>query len=258
MVVIVGEFNAGKSAFINALVGEPIVTEGVTPTTAQIQVLRYGATASSTVDADGVRVIAVPAELLRDLQVVDTPGTNAIVREHERLTTEFVPRADLVLFVTSADRPFTDTERAFMETIRGWGKKIVIVLNKIDIFTRADELEEVLTFVRAAARQHLGTQPDVLPVSARLAQQAKHGAPAQWAASRFEALERYLSATLDAPNRFRLKLANPLGVGQALAHRYSAIAAERLTLIAEDLDVLAGIDRQLAVFRADMNCGFEL
>jgi small GTP-binding protein len=258
MVVIVGEFNAGKSAFINALIGEPVLTEGVTPTTAQIQVLRYGPTPSNSVDAEGTRVITAPAELLRDLQVVDTPGTNAIVREHERLTTEFVPRADLVLFVTSADRPFTDTERAFMETIRGWGKKIVIVLNKVDIFSRPEELEEVLTFVRSAARQHLATEPDVLPVSARLAQQAKHGAPAKWTASRFEALERYLSATLDAPNRFRLKLANPLGVGQALAHRYSAIAAERLTLIAEDLDVLAGIDRQLAIFRADMTRGFEL
>ena len=57
-----------------------------------------------------------PSELLRDVHIVDTPGTNAILREHERLTTEFVPRSDLVLFVTSADRPFTETERAFLET----------------------------------------------------------------------------------------------------------------------------------------------
>ena len=58
--------------------------------------------------------MSAPAELLRDVHIVDTPGTNAIIREHERLTTEFVPRADLVLFVTSADRPFTETERAFL------------------------------------------------------------------------------------------------------------------------------------------------
>ena len=61
--------------------------------------------------------------LLRDIHIVDTPGTNAIIREHERITAEFVPRSDLVLFVTSADRPFTETERAFLEQIRGWGKK---------------------------------------------------------------------------------------------------------------------------------------
>jgi hypothetical protein len=145
-----------------------------------------------------------------------------------------------------------------METIRGWGKKIVIVVNKVDIFSREAELDEVLTFVRRAARDLLGFEPDVLPVSARLAQRAKSGEPSVWAASRFESLERYLAETLDAPNRFRLKLANPLGVGQSLAQRYAGIAAERELLIAEDVEVLADIDRQLAVYRDDMNRGFEL
>jgi len=258
LLVVVGEFNAGKSAFINALVGATVLVEGVTPTTAQIQVLRYGDTATTTIDANGVRVITAPVDLLRDLQIVDTPGTNAIVREHERLTAEFVPRSDLVLFVTSAERPFTETERVFMDAIRGWGKKIVIVVNKVDIFATATELDEVLRFVRSAASQLLGHEPDVLPVSARLAQRAKQGDPSQWAASRFEALERYLSGTLDAAQRFRLKLANPLGVGHALAQRYATIAAERLTLIANDLAVLADIERQLAVYRSDMERGFEL
>ena len=78
--------------------------------------------------------MTAPVELFRDVHIVDTPGTNAIIREHERLTTDFVPRADLVLFVTSADRPFTESERAFVESIRAWGKKIVIVVNKVDIF----------------------------------------------------------------------------------------------------------------------------
>src|SRR4029079_17483252 len=130
LLVVVGEFNAGKSAFINALVGATVLVEGVTPTTAQIQVLRYGDTATTTIDADGVRVITAPVDLLRDLQIVDTPGTNAIVREHERLTAALAPRSELVLLATSADRPFTETERVFMDAIRGWGKKIVIVVNK--------------------------------------------------------------------------------------------------------------------------------
>ena len=258
LLVVVGEFNAGKSAFINALLGQTVLAEGVTPTTAQIQVLKYGPAITDGVDASGVRVITAPVELLRDLQLVDTPGTNAIIREHERLTAEFVPRADLVLFVTSADRPFTETERVFMEAIRGWGKKIVVVVNKVDIFRTATELDDVLHFVSTAARQLLGIEPEVLPVSARLAQRAKQGDPSQWEASRFQALERYLSETLDAPNRFRLKLANPLGVGHALAGRYATIAAERLTLIGDDLEVLAEIERQLAVYRADMERGFEL
>ena len=138
-------------------------------------------------------MITAPVELLRDVHIVDTPGTNAIIREHERLTTEFVPRSDLVLFVTSADRPFTETERAFLETIRDWGKKIVIVVNKIDIFGTPAELDEVLGVRASAPRASCSAStPTCLPVSARLAQRAKHGEPALWAASRFEALERYL------------------------------------------------------------------
>src|SRR4029453_1225475 len=103
---------------------------------------------------------------------------NAIVREHERLTAEFVPRADLVLFLTSADRPFTETERVFIETIREWGKKIVVFVNKIDIFSTPNELEQVLAFVQSAARQLLGREPDVLPVSARLPHTAHPAEPA--------------------------------------------------------------------------------
>lgn len=52
----------------------------------------------------------IPAELLKELSVVDTPGTNVILGRQQRLTEEFVPRADLVLFVLSADRPFTESE----------------------------------------------------------------------------------------------------------------------------------------------------
>src|SRR6476469_2353612 len=121
LLVDVGEFNAGKSAFINALAGRKLMEEGVTPTTARVTPVRY-----------------------EDLNIVDTPGTNAVIREHEEITSAFVPRADLVLFVTSADRPFTETERAFLEQIREWGKKIVFIVNKIDILPRTEEREEVI------------------------------------------------------------------------------------------------------------------
>lgn len=258
LLVVVGEFNAGKSAFINALIGQRVLQEGVTPTTAQIHLLRYGPTVTSSIGEGRLQVVTAPAELLRDVHIVDTPGTNAIMREHERLTAEFVPRSDLVLFVTSADRPFTETERAFLQTIRDWGKKVVIVVNKVDIFERDSELDEVLAFVRDAASRLLGISPEVFPVSARLALRAKQGEPAVWAGSRFEALERYIRESLDEQSRFRLKLANPLGVGHALAHRYAEISAERLTLLGEDLALLGDVERQLEVYRDDLARGFEL
>ena len=258
MIVVVGEFNAGKSAFVNALLGDRIFEEGVTPTTAHIQLIRYGATAASGHDDRGVRVLTAPVELLRDLQIVDTPGTNALDREHERLTREFVPRADLVLFVTSADRPFTESERAFLETIRDWGKKIVIVVNKVDILENNDQLSEVLTFVDQAASRLLGVTPERFAVSARLAWRAKHGDPEQWEAGGFGALEAFLHDTLDDDERFRLKLASPLGVGSALAARYETVAADRLAQMSADVEALDATTRQLSLYGEDLERGFEL
>ena len=258
LLVVVGEFNAGKSAFINALLGTGVLEEGVTPTTSHIHVIRYGEAAATEVHPSGIRVVSAPVDFLKDIHIVDTPGTNAIIREHERLTTEFVPRADFVLFVTSADRPFTETERAFIDAIRAWGKKVVIVVNKADIFEREEDLEKVLAFVDRAATEALGTRVPIFPVSSRLAARAKRGEPALWAASRFEALERFIHDSLDEESRFRLKLVSPLGVGDVLARRYLALAADRLNMLASDTETLDDIERQLTQYRHDVRRGFEL
>jgi small GTP-binding protein len=234
LLVVVGEFNAGKSAFINALAGTRVMEEGVTPTTAQVTPVR-----------------------LDDINIVDTPGTNAVIREHEEITSGFVPRADLVLFVTSADRPFTETERAFLEQIRDWGKKVVVVINKVDILSGAKELDEVRSYVADNARRLLGVTPEIFPVSAKMAFRAKNGEPQLWSSSGFEALERYIRTTLDSSARMRLKLQNPLGVGAALIDRYSAATRDRLGMLQSDFTLLEDVESQLAGFERDMAREFE-
>ena len=162
--MVVGEFNAGKSAFINALVGAEVMPEGVTPTTSVINLLRFGPEPAVTMQADGVIVREYPAEFLDEITIVDTPGTNAIIREHEQLTQQFVPRSDMVLFVTSADRPFTESERAFMASIRDWGKKIVVVINKVDLLRDEAAVAQVTEFVGENIERLLGFSPDLFPV----------------------------------------------------------------------------------------------
>lgn len=261
LLVIVGEFNSGKSTFINALLGEDVLPEGVTPTTASINILRFGPQPTESNVSDFVVERTYPAPFLRDISMVDTPGTNAIIRRHEELTRHFVPRADLVLFITSTDRPFTESERGFMETIREWGKKIVIVLNKVDLLESQADLNRVLHFIEEHSVQLLGQQPDIFPVSARLVKRARASnshseREALLTASRFPALEKYIFETLDQASRIRLKLLSPLGVAGRIADKYEAIAENRLQVLADDAKTVENIERQLVVYEEDMKREF--
>ena len=254
-----GEFNAGKSAFINALIGQPLMKEGVTPTTAVITVLEHGDQPEQTVRQANLLVIKAPIDLLREIRIVDTPGTNAIIREHETMTAEFIPRSDLVFFVTSADRPFTETERGFMEHIRGWGKKIVVVVNK-SRHSRGPGAGCGNSIVcrRATRASLLGFEPEIFFVSSKLALRAKRGEPAVWAASGFEALENYVATTLNASGRAQLKLLNPLGVAMAVAERQRASLRDRQALLKDDVATLEQVESQLGLYQRDMERDFEL
>jgi small GTP-binding protein len=262
LLVVVGEFNAGKSAVINALLGQRLLEEGVTPTTTQVHVLKYGPEITRRPTEEHMLDLTLPVDFLNEINIVDTPGTNAIIRRHEEITQDFVPRSDLVLFVTSADRPFTESERAFLEKIRSWGKKIVVIVNKVDILEDGGQVQQVLDFVADNAKSLLDSVPQVFPVSAKLAQQAKaetdpEAQPRLWIASRFEPLESYILESLDQESRIRLKLLNPLGVGQRLADEYLNTVCSRLDLLRADFETIDNIEGQLQIYAEDMRRDFR-
>jgi small GTP-binding protein len=257
LLVVAGEFNAGKSAFVNALLGRSLLEEGVTPTTERITLLKHGEKQGRERRSDGVEVVEAPLDVLAKVDIVDTPGTNAIAREHEVLTRDFIPRSDLVLFVTSADRPFTESERLFLEGIKSWGKKILFVVNKVDILEREEDVFEVERFVGEHATKLLGSSPEIFSVSSKLALRAKtENDPLLLARSRFPALENHVVSVLDDRERVRLKLLNPLGVGLALAGKYAGIARTELDLLEDDVQMLSDIERQLALYEEDQKRNF--
>jgi small GTP-binding protein len=262
LLVVVGEFNSGKSAFINALLGQRVLVEGVTPTTTQIHILRHGEEVGETQAEADLAVVTCPIEWLRDINIVDTPGTNAIIQRHQKITEDFVPRADLVLFVTSADRPFSESERSFLQRIREWGKKVVVVVNKIDILETPADIERVVGFIESNSRELLGRLPRIFPVSARQARQAKETVDADartrlWAASRFEPLEQYILQTLDERERVKLKLLSPLGVAQRLTERYQEVAKARKVTLRDDVSTVGAIEADLGMYETEMRRDFK-
>lgn len=256
LIVVVGEFNSGKSAVINALLGQRFLEEGVTPTTSQIHILRYGETQQRSVVGERRVLLTFPVDFLSELSIVDTPGTNAVIREHETVTSRFIPRSDLVLFITSADRPFTESERMFLEHIREWGKKVVFVINKIDILQGEQEINQIENFVLKNAHLLLGDRPTIFSVGARDALRAKLGESGLWEKSRFGPLEKYVRDTLDQGNRFRLKCLNPLGVGIRLAEKSLEMISSRLQFLKTDFDLLDDVEAQLNLYREDMQQHF--
>jgi small GTP-binding protein len=262
LLVIVGEFNSGKSAFINALLGAELAQEGVTPTTDRITVLRHAEEPVERERRDGVLEKGYPNEFLREIAVVDTPGTNAIIRHHEELSRGFVPRSDLVLFVTSADRPLTESERGYLELIRDWGKKVVLVVNKADLLAGEEAADEVRSFVERGIRSALGLAPPIFLLSSLLARKGKAASSpierdALLNASGFARLERYVTDLLDEEGRVRLKLESPLGVVEELARRYGAAVDERLRLLEEDFRTSENVEAQLGLYVEDMKRDFE-
>jgi GTP-binding protein EngB required for normal cell division len=259
LLVVVGEFNSGKSAFINGLLGLALLEEGVTPTTSRIGQLVHGDERARRLEPDGVETIAAPVEILRTVTIVDTPGTNAVLREHEALTRRFVPRAELVIFLTSADRPFSESERAFLEALREWGKKVVVVVNKADLLESEADRERVIAFVREQAAATIGTRPEVFALSARLARQGRlAGDAGLLESSGLPAFEARVTARLDEAERFRLKLFNPLGVARSVCGRLDRLAAQRLELLAEDVETLTAVAGLLGTHGERLDRDFQL
>jgi small GTP-binding protein len=250
LLVAVGEFNSGKTAIINALLGSRYLKEGVTPTTDRIHIIRHGVEGPPEFAGDDIRVLRYPIEFLQEINIVDTPGTNAVLRRHEAIARHFVPRSDLVLFVTSADRPFTESERDFLEHIRQWGKKVVVLINKSDILDDSEAREEVIAFVKDQVKRLLGLEPETFMVSAKLALEGG-------GSEGFDQFQTFLFETLNQDTRIQLKLTSPLGVASNLGSKYRQMATDRLDVIKGDVNSLEKVERHIDLYEVDTRAEFE-
>ncbi|MEZ4702763.1 MAG: dynamin family protein [Rhodothermales bacterium] len=262
LVVVVGEFNAGKSSVLNALFGEKIMEEGPIPTTAKVTVIRHGEARMDRQVSEYLVERRHPSPLLRTMNLVDTPGTNSIIREHETITENFIPRADLVLFITSFDRPLSESERTFLSFIReSWGKRLVFVVNKVDMARTEETLQQVLEHVASGCRDVLHFSPPIFPVSAEMAYQAKEmpAGPerdALWEKSRFGAFEAFVTEILGDTERLALKFNAPLDAGARLLEQVDKRMGAREQVLKEDEVNLRLLDQHMTAARAELADGY--
>ena len=218
VVTVMGEFNAGKSTFVNAFLGEEVAPMGITPTTATVNLLKYGAERKGRVhyrdehtrelawadvpaflrnlrddEARQIRLVELlyPLETLQRINVVDTPGLNSIHAEHEEVARRYIEEADAVIWLFSVDQAAKASEGEALDRIATQGRKVLGVVNKIDRVDEADRAQ-ILAHIQRSLGDRLET---IVPVSARAALAArKSGDATALAASNYPTLDATLEA----------------------------------------------------------------
>jgi ribosome biogenesis GTPase A len=274
--VVLGEFNHGKSTFVNALLGAPVLPAGITPTTATINHLVYADTPYAkgvlhdgtvrqidpkaladwvTIDgqrARDVRYVEVgwPAEILKDrVTLVDTPGVNDINETRAEITYNYIPRADAVLFLLDGVQVLKQSERAFLEQriLKRSKDKLLFIVGKADLLAQ-DEQEETLRYCRTHLSR-LVDAPVLFLVSAKQALQGDVEGSGMLPLQRY--LTQYLSdergrVLLDNASSDGLRLAGYLRQNLGIKRRSLQLSLEELEArIARVRGELAGKQRTL-------------
>lgn len=171
-IVVVGEFNSGKTTVVNALVGAPVLTPSCIAHTAHLTAVGYAAKPSLTAEAanrrrtpvagdrlddlvrDDIRRLHVgaPLECLKMFRVVDTPGLGFADSESDRRSLQACRGADIVIWCTPAMQAWKASEEkawlALPKTVRARG---VLAVTFADEIATQSDLERLKERLRAEA-----------------------------------------------------------------------------------------------------------
>ncbi len=268
IVSVIGEFNAGKSSFVNALIGETLLPTGIRPTTEYIELIRYAPQTNRkpTLRSDGLREWAHPNIGADGVAIVDTPGSGSIFQKHEKTAKNFLHRSDLVIFVISAKRAFGEAERLYLELAKDYGKKIILVLNQVDLLTAAEQAE-VRKFVEERVQEFLDIRPLLFMTSSKayFEQPELEGATDD---SGILGLRAHLRGLYQQAPPAKQKLLTQLATAERIvqaAHQSIQTKLEAVTLDAERIrDIESelerqslGLDRQMSEAQAEIQTALE-
>jgi GTP-binding protein EngB required for normal cell division len=181
-VAILGQFKAGKSSFINSLIGRSILPIGVTPVTTVITRLQYGESARAVVryfdgssseigindieaftseaenpsNKKNVEFVDIELPSLKDydgLRLVDTPGLGSVFKYHIETSENWLPQVGTAILAISSDRPLSDNDVQLIRELMQHTPNIVILLTKADLLSSEQQNEVIEFFERTIQRE---------------------------------------------------------------------------------------------------------
>jgi GTPase SAR1 family protein len=243
--VVVGEVKSGKSSLLNALFGEEFARVDVLPATDKVCIFRYGEKEKQIDISPRLIERYLPVSFLHDFNVVDTPGTNTIVADHQTITENFVPRADVILFVFSVVNPWTQSAWEFLNFIqKKWLKNVVFVLQQADLREPA-EIEVIHRHLQDNAMQKLGFAPPIFAVSARKALMARTTGVDKdrlWQESHFQPLQDQISRVVRDSETQLTKLRSAVKTARVILGEIAAEIRQAMELIERDEKRIARIE----------------
>lgn len=235
--VVVGEVKSGKSSLLNALFGQEFAKVDVLPATDKIYIFRYGVEDKQVEVSARLTERYLPIPFLRDFNVVDTPGTNTMVEEHQTITENFVPRADVVLFVFSVVNPWSQSAWDLLKFVqKKWLKNVVFVLQQADL-RDPKEIELIRRHLADTAMQKLGFAPPIFSVSARkalLAQTTGVDKERLWQESEFAPLQEQVNLIVAESGARMLKLRTTRQTARLMLDDMTSEIRESVDIIARD------------------------
>ncbi len=234
LLVIVGEVKSGKSSFVNALLGEEVCEVAPDPCTSGIQELVYGERRTKTTLGENWEKLTLPKDVLNKITIVDTPGTNSIIRNHQTITEKYIPQSDLVVFVFSAKNPHTGSAWDFLSLVRkDWYRKMVFILQQADLAS-PNELSINKERVFQYARERNVQNPVVFTVSAKLENERNPD-------SGFAEFRKYLGNAIQSGEVWRMKVEGARDTASQIAGRVIVRLQGEQAAVEEDRAFYTGL-----------------
>jgi GTP-binding protein EngB required for normal cell division len=189
-VAILGQFKAGKSSFLNSIIGKSVLPVGVIPVTTVITRLIYGqnegaivtfldnrqlrikldevelfiSEARNPANEKSVEVVDIELPQLQyyeGLRLVDTPGLGSVFKYNTEISQEWLPEVGMAIVAISADRPLSENDLELISGLTEHTPKVVLLLSKVDLLS-SEQQKEVVQFFKSTLKRELSKDFPVL------------------------------------------------------------------------------------------------